>query len=73
MAITDLDATDLLIDGALFEERVILFGCPEEEIDYEYVAALIRLAYCRGVRDCYAKAGGPDDLRATFGAMGFEV
>lgn len=73
MAITDLDAADLLIDGALFEERAIMFGCPEEEIDYPWVAALIRLAYARGVANCYAKAGSPSDLRAMFAELGFEV
>lgn len=73
MGITDLDAADLLIDGALFEERALMFGCPEEEFDYPYVAALIRLAYARGVADCYAKAGSPDDLRAMYAELGFAV
>ena len=73
MPITDLDAADLLIDGALFEERAILFGCPEGEIDYEYVASLIRLAYVRGVQDCYKKLSTPDDLKAMFADMGFAV
>ena len=73
MAITDLDAADLLIDGALFEERALLLSCPEEEIDYEYVAALIRLAYVRGVHNCYEKLGGGDDLKASFSELGFAV
>ena len=67
------DEADLVIDGALFEERELLFGCPEDEIDYAYVAALIRCAYIRGVKDCYEKSGGPGELRVVFHDLGFEV
>ena len=72
MALTPLDEADLIIDGALFEERRLLFDCPEGEIDYAYVAALIRCAYVRGVKDCYEKIAAGEDARVAFENLGFE-
>lgn len=73
MAVDERDVADLIIDGALFEERELLFGCPESELDYEYVAALIRCAYIRGAKDALVKSDAGESLRDTYTALGFEV
>lgn len=49
--ITDKDMVDLFIDSRICELRETMLNCPEGEMDYEYVAALIRVAWAMGVRD----------------------
>lgn len=71
--ISERDEADLVIDGALFEEREMLFGCPESELDYAYVCALIRCAYLRGAKDALAKSDVGESLRDTFLELGFSL